>query len=240
MAELLQEGWYDAYAESADLHVGKPDENGQCSLSVYISYRVADSGVKIGKYHALIKRNKDLVTDRNGVSMFEILNKRYGWSIEDGNFSGVDMTTVPLRVKVEHSEYNGKTRMEISFVNEPDEQKEREKKDPAEENRLIMEQFGAFMRLTPKRGTPNKTPPVKSPVPSGKVAKKPPTNAKSIKPSSQEEAWEKFLEIGHEDGESKWFELLDEILPGKPQDQYTPEDWGRILVVAEKRAEVPF
>jgi hypothetical protein len=56
-----------------------------------------------------------------------------------------------------------------------------------------------------------------------------------VRPSSLEECWEalckKHPDELREQVSERWFELLEKVVPGKDQGDFSPEDWGRVLVV---------
>jgi hypothetical protein len=71
--------------------------------------------------------------------------------------------------------------------------------------------------------------------PPAPVVPKPPVQVPTkaaVKPSSQDECWQKFCDankgMGEADLGDRWFALLDRIVSGKAQTDFTPEDWGKV------------
>lgn len=237
-------GWYDAYAERAELHVGKENEEGQSSLNVLIHYRIVDSGYLLDKYHCLIKKDGTFNTRKDGVTEKEILERRYGWDLSDVSFTAESMSPdILVRVLLADEIFNGKTSLKIAYVADPNEAPQ--KADPKD----VQARFGQMLRSTASKikrpGQP--TAPSKR---AEAAAPKAPTNAPPARPSgisNQQECWDLFCSTSKEADEEKrtanWFALLERVNGRLSQDDYASQEWFNVACEIRKhmgRDEIPF
>ena len=224
------EGWYDAYAEKACFHIGKPDEEGKSSLCVLINYRLVDSGFPMAKYHTLFKKDGSVMARRDGTSEREVLERRYGWDLSDPEFSAESMSPdIIVRVKVEEKMFNGKIRPEIAIV--MDGNGDQSEKPDA---KTIQAKFGKMLRATgSKIGRPSSGPGA----PSAPPCAAPPPAAPSGS-STQQECWELFLRADRTGNPDKWWELLAQVNGKKQQDEYSAQDWFNVACAIRKNLGV--
>lgn len=235
-------GWYDAYAERAELHVGKENEQGQSSLNVRIHYRLVDSGYPMDKYHCLIKKDGTFSARKDGMTEKEILEQRYGWDLSDPSFTAESMSPdIIVRVMLAEEEFNGKVSLKIAYVGEGNSTPQ--KADPKD----VQARFGQMLRATAqkiKRPGQAATPAKPAAAPAGR----PP--AKAAQPtgiSNQQECWELFCATSQEANEDKradnWFALLERVNPGIPQDDFSTREWFKVACEIRSHMgteEVPF
>lgn len=236
-------GWYDAYAERAELHVGKENEEGQSSLNVLIHYRLVDSGYPMDKYHCLIKKDGTFSARKDGVTEKEILERRYGWDLSDVSFTAESMSPdIIVRVLLAEEMFNGKTSLKIAYVADPNEAPQ--KADPKD----VQARFGQMLRATSaKVKRPGQTATASAAAAPKAPANKAAPPAKLSGVSNQQECWELFCSTSKEADEGKrtenWFALLERVNPGIQQDDFASQEWFNVACEIRKhmgKDEVPF
>ena len=101
----------------------------------------------------------------------------------------------------------------------------------------LMAKYGAKLRAV-SGGTPaakkTSTPPTPVPHRPDLAPPTPPTPKKAVFPSDANACWKKLIEAMADqpraEVEAKWFEIIQGIHGAKSQTDYTPQDWGAVMV----------
>ncbi len=228
----LKPGTYTAHPERlspekfADVYE-KP-ENG--NLILCMAFRIDDSGDVLKHWSVLAKGgavNQRTVND---------LKERFGWDgLDFFWFETADLSNVQVEaVIVEEPGLSDPTKLwpKIKWINTPGRGGGGGYAPKQVDRRALRAKYGALFRACagpqPLSGAP-KTPPA-PPAPQAPPAKK-------VRPSTLQECWEKFC--GAREGESQdslagdWYAMQKEVAPGKTQDDFTPDDWGRMYARIE-------
>lgn len=168
-----------------------------------------------------------LVKKDGNVNEFVVkqLQEALGWNGKTASLvDGWDAT--PCQITVQEDEYEGVVRHKVQWMRAYDaEPPTGLRKADANSAKSKLATYESKFRAICSTGKPKK-PATKRPPP----ITKPKTNGKCTK----EQAWEAFTayrgkdDLPPKDLAEQWVRICGELFPGKTEDEYTPEDWGRI------------
>ena len=244
--------FYDCYAEKAEFHAGKPDEQGRQSLSVKMLYRFPESGTRLTFYHVIFKKDGTMKTDKSGVSELEKLSKRYNVDLSGMEFDNTKLTPeIIVRARIGEEEYKGEMQPRILDIYDSSQPREEKPVDKAD----LMRKFGAQLRAAsasvrnPTVSKPNAAPPKAAaakpkPTPSPKAKAAP--KGYQGPDSSMDEVWGLFSSLKMNEGVDEgtmgdqWFEFLQKTFGHQQQERLTPNEWGYAKTQVEAMEQVPF
>lgn len=165
------------------------------------------------------------------------LKEAFGWDGTDPFWlADTDHSDREVEIVVEmETDQNGTARPTVKWINAPGRGGGLGAIRPADRNSVLAKYGMKFRALS--GGTPVRTAPAKAPVATPAPAAPPARQAPPVvaaPPATVQDAWGVFCKAaGDQDDkalEEMWYKALAELVQGKDQSRFTPEDWG--LVVA--------
>lgn len=200
-------------------------EKGAFMLDVV--FQLDDSGKQITNSFCLV--------NKSGAPMERTLGELKEWFGWDGlnpsDLADIDMGKKQFElVIIEEPGLKDPSKMysKVKYVNDPDRPKGG-KERKAIDAQSALAKYGSILRAVagpqPVKSAP-KAPPV-----ANKTA--PPAAPKvEVKPSTQEDCWTKINEVMSNDSpkviEGEWFARIAKAVPGKEQDDFDAQDWGKV------------
>lgn len=225
---LVKPGTYPAHPERLSAEkFSDVYENNNGNLILLMAIRLDDSGHVLRHYSTLaigLEVRQKTVDD---------LKRRYGWDgIDPFWFETADLSNVQVEAVVEDEPgTDGKLYSRIKWINTPGQRGSYESRQV--DRRAISAKYGSLFRAC-AGAQPVKPAPKAAPKPPAAPPKEP---AAPVKPSDLNACWTRLCEIvPANEAEATWFALHKEIVPNKTQDDFTPEDWGRLMARIEAMA----
>lgn len=204
--------------------------------SLIVALMVAFPGGEQKKYTTTIYSKDAGISDKSVQNIRDIITEWNGADLNDLHdilvrgreiFAGREVVPVVI-----DDTYNGKAVTKIKYLNP----KGSNALPPPADASTIMKKYGAQFRAK-FGGTPVK-PAAKAPAAPSKAAPKAPSAPpKPAKVSSQEACWQRLNDLMDNAEETEvtaaWFEYCGKAVPGKEQNEFTPEEWGRVLEVID-------
>jgi hypothetical protein len=142
-----------------------------------------------------------------------------------------------VQLTVKEDEYEGKTRLQVAFINHIDWTGAIPKADAAMAAKINNKYgakfrafFGGQQAAAKKPGKASSSPPRKA----GSAPPRSKSGPPATKTATEEEAYEAFLELCDKDWteeqiHGEWFGLLEKILGKADGDEITPEEWAQVV-----------
>ncbi len=228
---LVKPGKYAAHPERlceekfADVY-----ENQNGNLILLMAYRMEDSG------HVMKHWTTLAIQGEVKLRTIEDLKARFGWDgVDPWWFETADgLSEVPVELVIEDEPDKSDPRKvwsRIKWVNTPG---GRGGTYAAKgDKRALGAKYGALFRAVagPQPVKPAAQPPAATPPPRS-VAPKPEAKADAA-PSDLNACWQTLCGVMAGESEdskaSNWYALLEQTIPGKTQDDFSPTDWGQVM-----------
>jgi hypothetical protein len=244
----IQPGTYNACATQAAVY---ENNNGTLVLCLDLDIR-SDPPVRLKGFQSLTTKDGAL-NSRCIASLRECFPEWDGadpfW-FEDAVIAGRELSVV---VEDEVSDRDGKTYSKVAWINPPGGRGGGAM--PASGNRAaILAKYGSRFRAlaggvpakpaaSPAAAAPAPTPQGPAPVEDDGAPEPGDEPEGGARTSDMQESWRAFCEAcPHKDRPTinkAWWATLKDTVPGKQQGDFTPEDWGRVMLAIEG-AQLPF
>lgn len=243
---ILSNGKYEAMAAAGSVY-----ENAKGSLVA--AFRI-DEIVGYDLQGAHLTARQTLATEKDGINTrgTDAMKTIFGWDGQDPFWLAESTNIAGKRFEIvveNEPDQSGKVWSNVKWMN-PLGGGQAAELPKSGDRAALLAKYGARFRAL-AGGTPAATIPKKAEAPAAAPARpaspapKPPAKAPAKKaciPSTQEACWQKHCELAGEkaegaDVEQSWYALLEELVPGKRQDEFAGEDWGRVMA---KLDNLPF
>lgn len=234
-----RDGLYHAYPANIGIDETGANELATCIINFHLFEELiqgqwvdrASENLDITGYFYLEKRDGTLNT-----AAIDSLKAALGWDGRDPFWlQETDLAEHPVQVKLGYEEYDGKTRLKVRFLNPYGAAPGGGvSKADAAARKAISTRLGSKLRALAGGA------PAQAPKPSGRPAPKSKAPAAPAQPSASsectlQEAWAAFCDAydkaGPQEGtaqdrERQWFEILQQLFPGRDVDSLKPVDWA--------------
>ena len=233
---LVTPGKYAAHPERlseekfADVY-----ENDKGNLILLMAYRLDDSGHVLRHYTCLA------INGEIRQWTIEDLKARFGWDgVDLWWFETADLAHVEVEAVIEDEPgTDGKIWSRIKWINTPGGRGGSYTPKQVDRRALSTKYSSLFRAVAGPQPVKAAPKPAAPPVPPT-APKTPAPPAAPGRTSTLQECWEKLcaaMQGEPQDAMTKnWFAIHEEVLPGKTQDDFSAEEWGRVLARIEKMA----
>lgn len=212
--------------------------NGPNKLATFIAqYHITDELQSDGSFANVAGENMAIIgyhylEQTNGaINKFTIdkLKETFGWDGAEPFWLEDSLPADAVaKLTLEFSEHNGKKSLKVKYIDHPDSTGGGVTHVSAAERTAIKNKLSSKLRAV-SGGTPAKAPPP----PATKPAAPKKTTAKKIAPSTREDAFAAFSRdikegTAQDHVNNEWYRVLGAMFPNKPDDQLTPDDWGKV------------